>query len=393
MVDREPLRILLSLFCIAMIVTIILVSGSPGVALAAGGTGVLVVVMMSISGQKESVPVLSPASASVPIMTGAPDSGLIDSITDPILIVSDGRVQHANRASQAILGTHIVGQDLRLAIRHPGVAELRDDDAIELSGIGAFGHRLMLSAKSLPDGRRLLHIVDRTERLAVEQARVDFVANASHELRTPLAAILGYAETLADDQAGGDPALRARFLSIVMTEARRMQTLIDTLISLSRIEAEKHALPEEMVSLSALVAESARQWRDEQGNVRRDILISSAADLPLIRGDRDQLTQILHNLVGNALKYGEPPITLSLSSEANRVRLSVADKGQGIAPEHLPRLTERFYRVDAGRNRAVGGSGLGLSIVKHIVERHRGQLDIQSKLGAGTIVTVILPTA
>jgi two-component system phosphate regulon sensor histidine kinase PhoR len=243
------------------------------------------------------------------------------------------------------------------------------------------------------DGTRVVYLVDQTGNYATERMRVDFVANASHELRTPLASILGYVETLSDE-AGEDPALRQRFLRVVLDEAHRMQRLVEDLMSLSRIEAEKYRSPSAPVDLIDLVC----QARDELavGHAARDRAIEIAAEAPLppVAGDRVQLSQMIHNLVGNALKYGAPgtPVSIIVALDGPRaIRLTVTDQGEGIAPEHLPRLTERFYRVDPGRSRSLGGTGLGLAIVKHIVERHRGRLDIASVVGKGTRVTVTLP--
>jgi len=226
--------------------------------------------------------------------------------------------------------------------------------------------------------------------------RVDFVANASHELRTPLAAILGYVETLDDDAAIGDPATRKRFLRIIRDEAWRMQRLVEDLMSLSRIEAEKFRAPEAAVDLAELIREVHAVIRDGADRRSRDVTTEIEENLPLVAGDRAQLSQLLHNLVGNAMKYGRPdtPVTIRASrGPGSMVRLSVEDQGDGIAPEHLPRLTERFYRVAPSRSRSLGGTGLGLAIVKHIIERHRGRLDIRSTPGEGTIVNALLPTA
>jgi two-component system, OmpR family, phosphate regulon sensor histidine kinase PhoR len=214
-------------------------------------------------------------------------------------------------------------------------------------------------------------------------------------LRTPLAAILGFVETLADDKAGGDASVRARFLDVMMKEARRMQRLIDDLISLSRIEAEKYVIPDERVSIPALVREVAAELRDQQGDKPTHVILDFDADVADVTGERAQLSQVVHNLLGNAIKYGRPDsdIRIAVKSDGALVRLSVADQGDGIAPEHIPRLTERFYRVDAGRSRSMGGTGLGLAIVKHIVERHRARLEINSIVGTGTIVSVVFPAA
>jgi two-component system phosphate regulon sensor histidine kinase PhoR len=224
--------------------------------------------------------------------------------------------------------------------------------------------------------------------------RVDFVANASHELRTPLAGILGFIETLNDREAGSDVATRERFLSIMEGEARRMQRLVDDLMSLSRIEAEKFRPPEQVVDLGIMAQEVVDIFHSS-GNARaRDIALDLDLGVPPIRGDSAQINQLIHNLVSNALKYGRPgtPVTLTIQRDgAEAIRLSVTDEGDGIAPEHLPRLTERFYRVEASRSRAMGGTGLGLAIVKHIVERHRGRLQVDSVVGEGTTVNVTLP--
>ncbi|RDE07001.1 ATP-binding protein [Sphingomonas aracearum] len=322
---------------------------------------------------------------------------LIEAVGQPMLIVANGRVQHANQSACALLGQHIVGEDVRLAIRHPGAAERLAtgepfDGTVDLVGLGALDQRWQMKISTAAGGQKIVHLVDQTGSYAAERMRVDFVANASHELRTPLASILGYIETL-EDEAGDEPALRRRFLKVMFDEARRMQRLVEDLISLSRIEAEKYRLPDTPVDLLDLTndvhAELARA-ADGRGG---DIVTALADDVPPVTGDRAQLSQLLHNVIGNALKYGRPgtPVTVRLGRDGRMVRLSVSDESDGIAPAHLPRLTERFYRVDAGRSRAAGGTGLGLAIVKHIVERHRGRLDITSVVGTGTTITVLLP--
>ena len=221
------------------------------------------------------------------------------------------------------------------------------------------------------------------------RAHADFVANAGHELRTPLAAILGYVETLEDSKAGGDEAIRARFLGIIRHEAQRMRSVIEDLMSLSRIEAHKHDAPTEPIDLVALARECAGEVRE-----RGEVVVASNRDIAMVAGDRGQMAQVLRNLIDNALKYGKPggPVRIALEATANgRLAITVHDDGEGISPEHLPRLTERFYRADTGRSRAAGGTGLGLAIVKHIVERHRGRFDISSRPGEGTTASIILP--
>jgi len=225
--------------------------------------------------------------------------------------------------------------------------------------------------------------------------RVDFVANASHELRTPLATLIGYTETLRERAAEIDTGTRERFLAMVHDEARRMQRIVEDLISLSRIEAERFVAPTEAISLEPLIDHAlsgVRRVADARGST---LVRELGPDLPAIAGDSGQILQLLDNLLTNALRYGEPgtPVTLSARGEEAMVRLAVADRGDGIAPEHIARVTERFYRVDTSRSRAIGGTGLGLAIVKHIVERHRGRLNIESEQGRGTTVHVHLPIA
>lgn len=328
---------------------------------------------------------------------------LLDAIVEPVLVVAAGRVSHANAPARALLGGHIVGEDVRLAIRHPAATEAlgRDqganpDKPINLVGLGTLEQRWEMRVSAFDAGHRVVHLIDQTGSYAAERMRVDFVANSSHELRTPLASILGFIETLSDEKAGSDKDIRARFLKVMFDEARRMQRLVEDLISLSRIEAEKYRLPGTAVNLRELIEEVQTELADTHDQRGQDIVVDIDAGVPPVAGDRAQLSQLLHNLIGNAMKYGRAgtPVTARLwQDQTGMIRISVTDEGEGIAPEHIPRLTERFYRVDAGRSRSLGGTGLGLAIVKHIVERHRGRLDIASALGKGTTVTVLLPAS
>lgn len=342
----------------------------------------------------------TPAPPPLPALPSADIADAIDAIFEPVLLVASNRVAAANPAARALLGAHILGEDVRVAIRHPAAAErLLNPQAeasgqpIHLIGLGSRDQHWEMRIRALPGDQRIVHLNDRTGSHAADRIRVDFVANASHELRTPLASILGFIETLED--AADDPETRARFLSVMGNEARRMQRLIDDLISLSRIEAEKFRVPDDSVDLAALTHEVRDELAALAPERAQDIHIAIALSAP-IRGDKVQLSQLLHNIVGNAMKYGRAgtPVTVSLDRAGDAMaRLSVADESEGIPPEHLPRLTERFYRVDSSRSRAAGGTGLGLAIVKHIVERHRGRLDIASTVGKGTTVTIFLPTA
>jgi two-component system phosphate regulon sensor histidine kinase PhoR len=233
----------------------------------------------------------------------------------------------------------------------------------------------------------------------LEKMRADFVANASHELRTPLASLIGFIETLRGP-AADDPAAQQRFLTIMDEQAQRMQRVIADLLSLSRIEMSEHQPPDTAIALPPLLARIAAAMAPMIAAAGTKIALEVPADLPAVAADADQLTQVFSNLLDNAIKYGKRggsiKFTAGLASgnprfEPGGVVITVADDGQGIAREHIPRLTERFYRVDKGRSRAVGGTGLGLAIVKHVVNRHRGRLFIDSAEGAGTTFTVWLP--
>ena len=357
--------------------------------------GAIAAVLVALGTESDERPVAAPPP------TPAPDalvSDVIEAVVEPVLVVADRRVVRANAPARALLGQHILGEDVRLAIRHPAAAErliapLPEDDApIDLVGVGTREQRWEMHVRAAGPSLRVVHLIDRTGSYAADKIRIDFVANASHELRTPLASILGFIETLREG-AGDDPDTRDRFLKIMFGEATRMRRLVDDLMSLSRIEAEKYREPDQIVRLGDLV-EEVRAEVTSIADARAANLVTAIADAPPVKGDRAQLSQVLHNLVGNAMKYGRPgtPVTVELRHDGGAMlRLAVRDEGDGIAPEHLPRLTERFYRVDSGRSRQAGGTGLGLSIVKHIVERHRGRLDITSVPGAGTTVTILLP--
>ena len=262
-------------------------------------------------------------------------------------------------------------------------------------GIGDPGRSWTASIRALGEGLVLVRLIDRSQSVSAERMRVDFVANASHELRTPLSAVLGYAETLAE--GGLDAATVARFGATIGAESRRMLRIVEDLMSLSRIEADRFVAPSGAVDLADAAAEAVAHANAGRSAKKCDIRIEAADDLPDVRGDRSQLVQLLDNLISNALRYGcDKPgtcIEVSLKKAADRVEIRIADQGPGIAREHLPRLTERFYRVDDARSRESGGTGLGLAIVKHIVERHRGSLDIESTPGVGTTVVVGLPAA
>ena len=326
---------------------------------------------------------------------------LIEGLTEAAIIVRGATVVMSNRAARNLLGVGIENVDVRQVLPHPALIErlvrgrVTGHEEVEAAGFGGARRHWLVRISPLGEGDLLVRLIDRSEARAAEQMRVDFVANASHELRTPLSTLIGYTETLRERTSELDGDTQERFLSIVHEEARRMQRVVEDLISLSRIEAEKFTTPTEDVDLEQLIeisVESAKRMADER---KSELVTGIAPDLPPIAADASQVLQVLDNLITNALRYGEPgtPVKVSATLENEMVHVSVTDQGEGIAPEHIKRLTERFYRVDTSRSRSLGGTGLGLSIVKHIVERHRGRLTIESKLNKGTTVHVLLPVA
>jgi len=320
---------------------------------------------------------------------------LIENSGLPLLMLDGMRIIVANAAAREAIGTHVIGQDARVAFRHPAAVDVLSRTSRATATIqGLTGPRSIwqMSRSAIDDRYSMVELVNRSAEADVSRAHTDFVANASHELRTPLASIIGYMETLVEAGESIEPSRAARFHSTVLREAKRLQSLVEDLMSLSRVEAEKHDRPRERIDLARLVRQAAR---DGAGPDRQERLEFVGAEVPVpVRGDPKQLEQLVCNLVDNALKYGAPdtPVTVELTRDQRETAvLTVRDQGEGIAPEHLPHLTRRFYRTDPGRSRAAGGTGLGLAIVKHIVERHRGRLDIASRQGEGTTVTVRIP--
>lgn len=319
----------------------------------------------------------------------------IESLGQPMLVLEGARVTIANAAARAALGAHVVDQDARIALRHPDamrLLEMDDGGSVTITGFTGGRSLWQLTRRKIDTRRWLIELTDRTSEADVSRAHTDFVANSSHELRTPLAAIIGYVETLAEGGPSIDEAARTRFYEVVLREARRMQSLVEDLMSLSHVEAEKHDRPSEPVDIAKLAARVVGEIGSIQGRDR------FATEFPegesMVLADAGQLEQLLRNLIDNALKYGDPdePVSVQVTrSASSSVTLAITDRGPGIEPQHIPHLTRRFYRTDPGRSRAAGGTGLGLAIVKHIVERHRAQLDIVSKLGEGTTFTVSFP--
>ncbi|MCY1671495.1 ATP-binding protein [Novosphingobium sp. SL115] len=316
---------------------------------------------------------------------------LVEPFGLPVLMLDGQRIAAANAAAREELGAHIVGQDARVALRHPEAIGLLENPQGRALVRGLTGARSIWQVSRVPIDERfsLIEMVNRTAEADISRAHTDFVANASHELRTPLASIIGYIETLADPDAKVDEATAAKFHATVLRESRRLQSLVEDLMSLSRIEAEKHEAPRDRIDLGQMVGSIGSEIAMNHGEDRLEIDTTEA----VVTGDRQQLDQLVRNLIDNAFKYGDPsaPVKVKIGTRGNDAELIVIDKGEGIHPDHLPYLTRRFYRTDPGRSRAAGGTGLGLAIVKHIVERHRGKLDIASTQGVGTTVTVRIP--
>jgi two-component system phosphate regulon sensor histidine kinase PhoR len=339
---------------------------------------------------------------------------VISGLPDPaIALTPDSLVVAFNASVQQITPGILRGEPISFALRVPDVLEaIRAVAASRQVRRTEFFQRvptdrwweatiapLVLPGEmpSLDRNLVLLTLRDLTPLRRVEEMRADFVANASHELRTPLASLSGFIETL-QGPARNDVASRDRFLAIMKEQATRMARLIDDLLSLSRIEQKAHIHPDHPIDLIAIVHEVADGLSPLAHEREVEINIADQANALVVSGDRDELIRVFENLIENALKYGAPgkrvDITLTREPAAGEARdaiVSVRDYGPGIAPEHLPRLTERFYRVDIGESRAQGGTGLGLALVKHILNRHRGRLLIESTPGAGANFSVRLP--
>jgi two-component system phosphate regulon sensor histidine kinase PhoR len=330
-----------------------------------------------------------------------PDRLLLGLPLPAMLLRRDDRILALNPAAEALLGQGMVGRHPAMAVRAPAVLAAIGQVARE-GGVQEArmvlrreGQEAVFVVTVSAQGDLVLVVLrDATEEERAGEMRRDFVANVSHELRTPLTALMGFIETLKN-AAKDDPKAREMFLGIMEAEAGRMNRLVRDLLQLSRVEAEERVRPKEPVELRGLlqgVISSLQGVAEKTGD--RVELTGDPVTLP---GDHDQLVQVFTNLVENALKYGAEGqvVRVRLSPEETvrgpAVRVEVADEGEGIDPVHLPRLTERFYRVDSHRSREMGGTGLGLAIVKHIVSRHRGWLRVESVVGEGSRFSVILP--
>jgi len=340
---------------------------------------------------------------------------VLEGLPDPLLLVeSSGRVTLANKAMRALIGVDIERKHVSAVLRTPSVLEavLRTAGTGEPASFEFMLHvpverhyQAYVSRTAQAPNLTTLLLHDLTAVKRAEEARADFIANASHELRTPLAAVSGFIDTLRG-HAKDDEAAREKFLGIMSDEASRMRRLINDLLSLTRIELNEHVPPSGVVDVVGVVRDAAAALAPLAEADEVGITVESAGDIPLVTGERDELIQLFQNLIQNGIKYGKVGgghvwvnIGVSPASVPGRrgplsmVSISVRDDGEGIPREAIPRLTERFYRVDVKRSRERGGTGLGLAIVKHIVNRHQGRLQIESQPGEGSTFTVLLPAA
>ncbi|MGO9007839.1 MAG: ATP-binding protein [Beijerinckiaceae bacterium] len=334
---------------------------------------------------------------------------LIEALPEAVLIIgTDDRVFAANAAAKTLLPSLRTEGLLARSLRSPDVLDTvgrvrASGEAERVIWVERFPIERLFEVSIAPiDGDEfepalILSLHDLSEARRLERMRVDFVANASHELRTPLASLLGFVETL-QGPAREDANARDKFLVIMREQAQRMSRLVDDLLSLSRIEQHLHVRPDTPVDLVGILRHIVDTFTPVAEDAEVELQIDAPSSSVVVPGDRDELLRVAENLIENAIKYGagDPASTrravdISLTLQGQQAVLVVRDYGPGIAPEHIPRLTERFYRVDAGQSRAKGGTGLGLAIVKHILARHRGRLNISSTLGEGAAFTAILP--
>ena len=356
-----------------------------------------------------AVPPPEPAAEALPVGVGR---ALLDLLPLGLLLLDrEGRIVYANPAVEDMMERSLVGLAGASALRAPALSEaitaaLREGRSAEIDVTvqrsrerSIHGYIQPLPERMTARGPRptvLILLEDRTSQTKAEALRRDFVANASHELKTPLASISGFIETL-QGHAREDPEAAERFLAIMASQAERMKRLVEDLISLNRIEMNEHVLPRDPVDVAAAVWEVAGALEPVAATAGAEVRVDLPESGLIVRGDATEIGQVFVNLIENAVKYAgrDGPIRVYREPESRArptmVGVTVADQGPGIAREHLPRLTERFYRVDVARSRERGGTGLGLAIAKHILNRHRGDLTVASAPGEGARFTVWLP--
>jgi len=340
----------------------------------------------------------------------------LDALHCPVVVVGPRRlVAHVNTEARELFGDKVIGRNLALFFREPKaldmLTEVLNDGGtrrLEVNLDVPIQRQYMLVISRLSEvpneaPHAVLEFQETTLIKRTESMRSEFVANVSHELRSPLATLIGFIETMQSvpsDPSELDMDAQVRFLNIMEGEAQRMSRMIDDLLSLTNVELREHERPRNHVDLAVLMREVVDALVARGHRHQVEITLDCADDLPFVCGARDQLIQVFHNLVVNAIKYGGSGgrVEVSIAASENglpdggtSVLVSVRDFGDGIEAEHIPRLTERFYRIDKGRSRSMGGTGLGLAIVKHIVNRHRGRFQIESALGEGSTFSVRLP--
>jgi|APSaa5957512535_1039671.scaffolds.fasta_scaffold65351_1 two-component system, OmpR family, phosphate regulon sensor histidine kinase PhoR len=337
---------------------------------------------------------------------------ILDGLADPVILIDENRnFVDGNRAALDLVGDNVRGKNLATILDCPEIIEAVDrvltgepsekGTAFIPSPVSrSFDMHIMdLSARN-PDkfGWVMLALHDVSSALQAEKMRADFVSNVSHEMRSPLSSLLGFIETLRGP-ARDDPEAQDRFLGIMEEEARRMTRLINDLLTLSQVEADQHILPNQSVNIQELLREVVDLLSGRAKERNMILALEVPSPLPLVIGDKDELVQVVRNLADNALNYGTKGTVVTIFAECSekmrkaknpKVRIAVTNQGEGIESKHIPRLTERFYRIDKGRSRATGGTGLGLAIVKHIVNRHRGKLKITSVPGKSSTFAVFL---
>lgn len=338
---------------------------------------------------------------------------IIDALVEPVFLIGgDRNVQAANHAARRLFGESIVGASLVRTIRHPEALQCVDavlkgaetseaDITIARPIETIFRVRAVRLNPSQADQPQLIVTLNDISHIHdAEQMRSDFVANLSHELKSPLTALSGFIETLRGP-ARDDAQARDRFLDVMGREAERMNRLINDLLSLSKVEVKKRIQPDQSVEVVGLVNNVIHTLSAHPAYAALQVQLETPLTTAIVAGDADELVQVFHNLIENGLKYGasDQPVMVrmhivpkSAGLKGPVLAITVEDKGAGIARAHIPRLTERFYRVDDHRSREKGGTGLGLAIVKHIVHRHRGRLKIDSVVGKGSAFTVLLPS-
>ncbi len=338
---------------------------------------------------------------------------ILDALPDPVLLLDGSRrIIAANKSADEMFDKPARDRDFATSLRHPEALGAINDvlsgtpsRMVEIGLTVPVPHTLEMHAVAVVAGaagavRAMIAFHDITLAKNAQQMRADFVANVSHELRSPLSSLVGFIETLADS-ARDDAEARERFLAIMNDEARRMARLIDDLLSLSKVEANEHIRPGDQINVEQIIGSVVDALSVKATARKINICREGLEDLPAIPGERDELAEVFTNLLDNAIKYtprdSRVDIRASLCERipdigGTGVRIDISDTGDGIASEHIPRLTERFYRIDKGRSRRMGGTGLGLAIVKHIVSRHRGRFAITSEVGKGSTFTVYLPS-